>query len=251
MMGGKSSSIGENVIREVEGIGRVTFRRSPRARRVSIRVAPHSGVLVVVPRGVSLAQAQALAVSRAGWIARALQKVRALEKPRVLYDGTTPLRTRRHVLEVKAGGVERVEARIAAGVITVCHPEGLALTDPEVQEAIWSGLVAAWRTEAKALLPPRVALLARRHGFRYRRVFIKNHRSRWGSCSAANNLNLSLHLMQLPDELIDYVILHELVHTEIKNHSPAFWRRLTEVCPRASHLRQELKKRASAVLRWD
>jgi predicted metal-dependent hydrolase len=61
------------------------------------------------------------------------------------------------------------------------------------------------------------------HGFAYNRVFIKNQKTRWGSCSNKNNINLNINLVRLPQELIDYTILHELVHTRIKNHSSKFW----------------------------
>ena len=71
---------------------------------------------------------------------------------------------------------------------------------------------------------------------------IKNTKTRWGSCSFKNNINLSLHLMRLREELIDYVILHELVHTKVKNHSIEFWTTLDIHCPNSKNLDRELKK---------
>ncbi len=98
------------------------------------------------------------------------------------------------------------------------------------------------RMKALAYLPERTAILAKDHGFTYRRVSIRRSRTRWGSCSGVNNINLSIFLMQLPSHLIDYVILHELVHTVHKNHSPAFWERLEHHTGNARGLAREIKK---------
>ncbi len=100
----------------------------------------------------------------------------------------------------------------------------------------------AVRQRALDYLPRRTAELAKRHGFSYRRVTIRRSRTRWGSCSAVNNINLSLYLMNLPAYLIDYVILHELVHTVHKNHSPAFWQLLDKHTGNAKALAGEIKK---------
>lgn len=79
------------------------------------------------------------------------------------------------------------------------------------------------RNLARKVLVTRLDLLADRFGFRYNRVFIRNQKTRWGSCSQKNNINLNVNLVRLPQRLIDYTILHELVHTRVKNHGPAFW----------------------------
>ena len=81
----------------------------------------------------------------------------------------------------------------------------------------------ALRLRAKADLPLRLAAVASRHRFTYNRVFIKNNKTNWGSCSGVNNINLNLRIMLLPDHLKDYVLLHELCHTRIKNHGASFW----------------------------
>ena len=79
------------------------------------------------------------------------------------------------------------------------------------------------RSAARKVLIDRLNLLAKKYGFTYNRVFIRNQKTRWGSCSTKNNINLNVNLVRLPDELIDYTILHELVHIRVKNHSRRFW----------------------------
>ena len=100
------------------------------------------------------------------------------------------------------------------------------------------------RFKAKSYLPFRVDELSQKYNFKYGRVFVKNLRSRWGSCSAKNNINLNLHLMRLPLELIVYVILHELAHTREKNHGAGFYSLLQRIMPNFQEFEKELKKRS-------
>jgi predicted metal-dependent hydrolase len=106
---------------------------------------------------------------------------------------------------------------------------------------IRKAMEAALRNEAKYFLPLRLAELAAAHGLAYQNVTIKNTRTRWGSCSSTNNINLSLHLMRLPAALSDYVLLHELAHIVEKNHGPRFWRYLEKICPGSKALDRQLK----------
>jgi len=96
------------------------------------------------------------------------------------------------------------------------------------------------KKKARQRLVHKLDTLAANHGFTYNKVFIRNQKTRWGSCSAQNNLSLNINLIWLPDELISYVILHELVHTRIKNHSAKFWNALEKIKPNAKSLRREL-----------
>ncbi len=82
------------------------------------------------------------------------------------------------------------------------------------------------RAEARKKLVGRLNELSEKHGFSFNKVFMRSQRTRWGSCSSKNNINLNMKLIILPDEMIDYVLLHELVHTRIKNHTKEFWREL-------------------------
>ncbi|MBD3376833.1 DUF45 domain-containing protein [candidate division KSB1 bacterium] len=84
-----------------------------------------------------------------------------------------------------------------------------------------------WRdSEAKKRIIFRLQKLAKEHGFTYNRVFIRHQKTRWGSCSSKNNINLNICLVYLPIHLFDYVVMHELVHTQIKNHGQEFWNEL-------------------------
>jgi len=98
------------------------------------------------------------------------------------------------------------------------------------------------RARARAILVRRLDELAREHGFTCNKVFIRNQKTRWGSCSEKNNINLNVNLVRLKPQLRDYVILHELLHTRIKNHSRRFWSQLDELVGDAKALDRELKK---------
>jgi predicted metal-dependent hydrolase len=82
------------------------------------------------------------------------------------------------------------------------------------------------KTEARKKITGRLHQLAHEHGFIYHKVSIRNQRTRWGSCSGKGNISLNMKLVALPSELSDYVLLHELVHTRIHNHSKRFWTEL-------------------------
>jgi len=98
------------------------------------------------------------------------------------------------------------------------------------------------RTKAKAALTTRLNFLAQKHGYTYNRLFIRNQKTRWGSCSGKNNISLNMNLMRLPQELQDYVILHELVHIRCKNHSRKFWAHVDKLVGDSKKLKKELKK---------
>lgn len=97
--------------------------------------------------------------------------------------------------------------------------------------------------EAMDILISRLEELARNHHFKYSRVSIRNQKTKWGSCSAKNNISLNINLARLPDELRDYVISHELVHTRFKNHGKKFWAELDKVIGgSAKELSKKLRK---------
>jgi hypothetical protein len=98
------------------------------------------------------------------------------------------------------------------------------------------------RAEATNQLVNRLNELSEQYGLSYNKVFVRNQRTRWGSCSSKNNISLNMMLVRLPDEMIDYVLLHELVHTRIKNHSHAFWAELNKFVKDAKGLSKKMNE---------
>ncbi len=98
------------------------------------------------------------------------------------------------------------------------------------------------KAEARKKLVNRLNELSEQHGFRYNKVSVRNQKTRWGSCSFKNNISLNMNLIRLPDEMIDYVLLHELVHTRIKNHTKAFWVELNKFVGDAKEMRKKMNQ---------
>ncbi len=96
------------------------------------------------------------------------------------------------------------------------------------------------KNKAVEKLINRLNELSTKHGLPYNRAFIRNQKTRWGSCSAKNNISLNIKLSLLPNEFLDYVLSHELVHTQIKNHSPKFWKTLNGLVGDAKKMDQGL-----------
>ena len=98
------------------------------------------------------------------------------------------------------------------------------------------------KTKARIAITQRLNYMADKYGFSYNRLSIRNQKTRWGSCSEKNNINLNINLARLTQELMDYVILHELVHLKIKNHSKQFWSELDKYVGNAKELDKMLGK---------
>ncbi len=233
---------------DIEGIGPVLFKSDARCRRLSIRIKPFDGVTVLFPPGYSPRKALSFVEEKREWIRKNQAMMVRHEQMKTIFDEQTGFRSRTFELRVVRHRNDQVRMTLEKGILKVAYPEFLNVTDAFVQDAIRYAIEEALRREAKLLLPPRVHYFAKMYGFQVRKVFIKNLKSRWGSCSAVNNINLNLHLMRLPEHLMDYVVLHELCHTREKNHGPGFWRILDDVTNgKARQMAAEMKKYRTTV----
>jgi predicted metal-dependent hydrolase len=98
-----------------------------------------------------------------------------------------------------------------------------------------------YKESARILIHERLRHFNKFYNFRYNKVFVKDTTSRWGSCSKAGNLNFSYRLVLLPQELADYVIVHELCHLEQFNHSQKFWDLVAQQVPEYKKIRSQLR----------
>jgi predicted metal-dependent hydrolase len=107
----------------------------------------------------------------------------------------------------------------------------------------------AFRQRAREELPPRLHTLARAHGLddKVTRVTIRNQRTRWGSCGRDGHITLNWRLVLMPDEVRDYVLVHELMHLCCMDHSPQYWALVAEACPGYRDARAWLRRHGASL----
>ncbi len=98
------------------------------------------------------------------------------------------------------------------------------------------------REEARQLVKARITYYNQHYQVPIKKIFIKNHKSRWGSCSQKGNLNFNYKVVLLPPILTDYIVVHELCHLKEFNHSKKFWAKVAETIPNHVELRLELRR---------
>lgn len=217
----------------VDGVGSVAFHKRRGTRSIRLKIDIHGKPIVTMPYFVPYRTAVHFVQKHTDWIDNETTK-RNLYLP----DGMTVGKT--HALQyVQQPGLDAPRSRIATGVITVKHTGDWQ--DDAVQEVAKKACIRALRQEALVFLPKRLENLARLEGYEYSGVSIKQMRGRWGSCNQDKHITLNLFLMQLPIEMMDYVILHELAHTRALHHGPAFWAEMERALPNARQLRKQMK----------
>jgi predicted metal-dependent hydrolase len=221
----------------IEHVGQVSFTINERSRRIRLSVKSDGEIVVSMPPAVLYRDAIRFVESKTDWIIKQQSRIKA---GLTLFAPESCFKTKFHQLAITRGNTDRVYNRVGNGVIQIFIPERVNHELPKVQEFIKKTLIDVMRWEAKIYLPKRMKELADKHGFKYQDISIKNTKTRWGSCSSANNINLNLHLMRVPEHLIDYVLLHELTHTVVKNHGEKFWLLLEHCYPNARKADKEM-----------
>jgi predicted metal-dependent hydrolase len=217
----------------------IVLVRNPRARRYVLRLRLDGTARVTIPRGGSESEARRFAGRNLAWLEKQLQRSAERLTERKKWMLGTEFYFRGELVKLDAG---------ANGESNVVRfgSEQIKLPDPAVdlRPAIEKYL---WRLAAKEF-PPRVFEFAALHQLSVARVTVRNQKSRWGSCSRRGTISLNWRLIQTPDFVRDYIILHELMHLRQMNHSDRFWREVEGVCPDYPSAEKWLKQH-SALLR--
>ena len=229
-------------------IGEINYIKSKRAKRINITVRLLKGVVVTVPYHSSYTEAELFVEEKLDWIIKNKNKIEKLEEKQTIFTPDVEYRTKFRTLKLIAEERKNLRLHVSDSFIEIYYPKQLPVIHEGVQNAIKRAMEYTWRIEALEYLPTRLKDLAQNFGFVYKNLTIKNTRSFWGSCAYNNSITLSLHLMHLPDNLIDYVLLHELCHTIHKDHSKNFWALLYRVTNgKARQLAKEMQKYSTRV----
>ncbi|CAN5612845.1 SprT family zinc-dependent metalloprotease [soil metagenome] len=225
---------------KVPGVGTVSVYK--RKRTQSIRLSMVRGsIRVTIPHWMPYKTARAFVESKQSWIREHTTEKQEVVAGDVIGKG--------HIIVVSYKTAQlKPRARVIGDTITVTLPFGLQLGEEPVQELIRDYAEQALRIQAKRILPDRLALLASTHGFEYGNLTIRKMYSRWGSCTQQKDISLNIFLMQLDDDLIDYVILHELLHTRILRHGAEFWKELEKYISDLSSFRRRMRDHQTYVI---
>ena len=221
-----------------------TVRRSPRAKRIGLRVAPARGLEVVLPARGRLPDLPALLNDKAAWIVSALDRLQTHLPPSqaTLGDGTMlPYRGQHYRLVISARRADKPNVILDATART------LTAVPSDRGEPLAPLLEWWYRGEARRIIAQRVREYAATLGVAYSRLTIRDGRSRWGSCSSLGGLNFSWRLILAPPEVLDYVVIHELAHLRELNHSPRFWAIVAAHCPDYRTQQRWLKEHGAAL----
>lgn len=214
-------------------IGEVVLSKRRGTRNLRLSVSASGRVRVGMPAWAPYSAGINFALGRKDW----LNKHKLKHEPRQLRDGDRIGKSYR--LRFQSVQNSRITSRVQTSEVII--KTSLPFSDKTVQHKSKSAAERALRREAEKLLPARLAELAARHGFKYRSVKIKKMTSRWGSCSSQKVITLNFFLMQLPWDLIDHILIHELIHTKHLNHSVSFWAEFERIYPGAKKARKSIR----------
>ena len=213
--------------------------RQARGRGISLKFNTDTGRLVVAtPEGQLTPSAQKFIQQKRNWILKNYGRVQDMyqqrqqflsrfERGEMLYMGTW------YPYQILQGKQRRVKLKDDQITIVLRPTDGSPKPGALFHQAL--------RALSKPYLKRRTLELANYTGVEVNRIFIKNQKSKWGSCSSKQNINLNWHVILLPQHLIDYLIVHELMHLKEMNHSPRFWKWVETYYPTYKEAEKELK----------
>jgi len=227
----------------------IQIRRSARAKRLRLVVKP--GLIeLVAPLGAPESQALAFLHRHRQWAEDKVRemddRIRHLEQPAVFMTGSTlPWQGREIPLVINEDAVARVHVCIDRAVL-ISVPKGLGKARADVAKQALFNWVRRW-------LRGQVERLAERHALRFelhpRRIRVKQMKTRWGSCGPRNDININWLLAFAPESVLEYVVVHELCHIRVRNHSLEFWSLVAQHIPDYRNERQWLRVNGADLMR--
>ncbi len=214
---------------------KISVDKLVRSRRTTIAlIVERDGSLTVrAPKRATMADVQSFIHEKTEWIIRTRARFKSIvQVPKKHYaDGETFL-----FLGI---AYELKLVRPQRPALTFAHGFHLGNTSQKRGELVFTRW---YKRQAFTILSERVKLFAEKNGFVPKRVNISSAKTRWGSCSPDGSLNFTWRLVMAPPDVIDYVVIHELAHLRVKNHSQKFWNVVENIMPGYRMQRKWLKE---------
>jgi predicted metal-dependent hydrolase len=218
----------------IPGVGEVTLAKRRGTTNIRLSINAAGKIRVGLPSWTPYAAGITFVKSKSEWISKQLAH-HAIDP---LQEGDLIGKAHRlHFL--LEPDINAIKTKVAERAIYITSD--LSFDHPKVQSRALAAAERSLKNESSKLLPKRLEQLALKNGFSYKDVRVRKLTARWGSCSSAKAITLSYYLIQLPWHLIDYVLLHELSHTEHLHHGKDFWERFTKALPDARKMQKEIR----------
>lgn len=223
----------------------VVNRSRRRKRTVSLVIHPQEGLVISAPANTSMARIREIVQDKGSWIVKQLNN---------LSDAEGMIRTRRFTsgeplwllgsvrylkIILKTKG-RKIECREEGQNIEVLVP--IDLDGDEAAAAIRDALVRWYKEQASRIMQERIDIYAPVLNAFPSQILIREQKTRWGSCSHKGVIRFNWRIIMAPMELVDYIVVHELCHLKIPNHSPEFWQLVGSVVPDYKERRARLRK---------
>ncbi len=217
-------------------------RRSRRRKKTVQITVDGEGVRVAAPWATPDREIRAFVEKRADWIVRQLAEAERRPRPPLFVTGDTlPYLGRPTELTVEPGDVAHPQVSFDDGRLIIAAPR--QTTGDGLSQLLRRAVVEWYGERAAELLPACVdEWLPRLADGERPRILIRDQRKRWGSCAADGTLRFNWRLVMLEPALIEYVVVHELAHLTVKNHSADFWKVVAGVLPDVKERRQRLRE---------
>ncbi len=218
------------------------IRRSVR-RKKTVQITLESGdVYVMAPSKLPKREIQQIVLKKASWIIGRMSEAAQEAPPKRFVSGETlPYLGRDVRLVVEFAGIASPTVSLDHWTFYIAAPHGENLNDhaSQIREAV----VGWYQARAAEHLPAEVDRWWDRLGVGNKsRILIRNQRSRWGSCAHDGTLRFNWRMMMLDPSLVEYIVVHELAHLSVMNHSADFWNLVVQVLPDAQQRRRRLRE---------
>lgn len=220
-----------------------SIRKHKRAKYIKLRAHARRGLEITIPYRYKLHDVSALLEENKEWILKQLSQLplsREIELPTIIHCHALNEQWQVHYLQS--------DARMQL----IARPTRELVMVGDVRDKdVCRSLLLRWvRNHAKKYLTTELQKISDETGLQYSRVTIRSQQSVWGSCTAKKSINLNDRLLFLPNEIVRYVIIHELCHTQHLNHSLAFWNLVATFDPAWRSHRRELREASRYLPGW-